>query len=100
LSGISFDLALGERLAVIGESGSGKSTLALALGGLLPSGSTVSGTISWPALGSQARNGQDVGFVFQDPSGSLDPLMRVGDQIAEVLHACRDMRKSKPRRRL
>lgn len=94
LSGISFDLALGERLAVIGESGSGKSTLALALGGLLPSGSTVSGTISWPALGSQARNGQDVGFVFQDPSGSLDPLMRVGDQIAEVLHACRDMRKS------
>lgn len=87
LDGISLDLAPGERLAIIGESGSGKSTLALALGGLLPPGSSVTGHVSWPTLGDLPRNGKDIGFVFQDPSGSLDPVMRVGDQIAEILRA-------------
>ncbi len=94
LVGLSFDLGQGERLAVIGESGSGKSTLALALGNLQPPGSTVTGQISWPALdGRQPRNGRDIGFVFQDPSGSLDPVMRVGDQIAEILRANLDMQR-------
>jgi peptide/nickel transport system ATP-binding protein len=87
LVGLSFDLGQGERLAVIGESGSGKSTLALTLGNLQPPGSTVTGQISWPALGRRPQNGKDIGFVFQDPSGTLDPVMRVGDQIAEVLRA-------------
>lgn len=99
LAGISFDLAQGERLAIMGESGSGKSTLALALGNLLPEGSAMTGEISWPAFGGRARNGQDIGMVFQDPSGSLDPVMRVGDQIAEVLRANLDMRGEAARRR-
>lgn len=80
---INLELIAGERLAVIGESGSGKSTLALALAGLLPASAKISGTIEWnlehPPLG-----GRDIGFVFQDPSSSLDPIMAVGKQIAEV----------------
>jgi len=87
LTGISLDLQPGERLAVIGESGSGKSSLALAIGGLLPPAAMLTGAIQWPVLTHPPANGKDIGFVFQDPSGSLDPLMRVGDQIAEVVAA-------------
>jgi len=99
LKAIAFDLGPGERLAVIGESGSGKSTLALALGGLLPTGSKLSGSVVWPALGHLPRNGKDIGFVFQDPSGSLDPVMRIGDQIAEILTANLDVRGADARTR-
>ncbi|RUX90263.1 ABC transporter ATP-binding protein [Mesorhizobium sp. M7D.F.Ca.US.004.03.1.1] len=84
LKGISLDIANGERLAIIGESGSGKSTLALAIAGLLPASSTVSGRIEWPNLGRMPLGGSDIGFVFQDPSASLDPVMTTGKQIAEV----------------
>lgn len=84
ISGVSLSLARGERLAVIGESGSGKTTLALAMAGLLPDGSAVEGRIDWPAFGVAPKPGRDIGYVFQDPSGSLDPVMRVGDQLAEV----------------
>lgn len=83
LSAVTFDLAAEERLCVIGESGSGKSTLALALGGLLPANARLAGRLDW--AGGPPRAGRDIGFVFQDPSGSLDPVMTVGDQIAEVI---------------
>ncbi|QPC95072.1 ATP-binding cassette domain-containing protein [Mesorhizobium sp. INR15] len=83
---MSLDVAAGERLAIIGESGSGKSTLALAIAGLLPASSIISGTIEWPGLGRTPLGGRDIGFIFQDPSGSLDPVMTVGEQIAEVAH--------------
>ena len=95
LDGISLDLAEGERLAVIGESGSGKSTLALAIAGLLPGTAQVSGQIDWPGLGRAPVSGRDIGFVFQDPGASLDPVMRVGSQIAEVV---RDASRRRPRR--
>ena len=87
LDRVSLELGEGERLAVIGESGSGKTTLALAIAGLLPTGTTISGMIEWPRFDGPPANGRDVGFVFQDPGASLDPVMRVGRQIAEVLHA-------------
>ena len=58
---------------VIGESGSGKTTLARAVAGLLPEGSRVSGEIRW--AGGPPRLGRDIGYVFQDPGGSLDPLL-------------------------
>jgi peptide/nickel transport system ATP-binding protein len=85
LEGVSLDLGEGERLAAIGESGSGKSTLALAIAGLLPSTAMASGSVEWPGLEAPVA-GRDIGFVFQDPGASLDPVMRVGRQIAEVVH--------------
>ena len=91
LEGVDLDLATGERLAIIGESGSGKSTLARAVAGLLPQTATLQGTIAWPGLDRPASNGRDIGFVFQDPASSLDPVMSVGDQVAEVAHANLDL---------
>ncbi|MFK0689064.1 ABC transporter ATP-binding protein [Mesorhizobium sp. IMUNJ 23033] len=96
LKNINLDIAAGERLAIIGESGSGKSTLALAIAGLLPASARIGGRIDWqmsefrsPHQPSRLRNntplgGRDIGFVFQDPSASLDPVMTIGKQIAEV----------------
>jgi peptide/nickel transport system ATP-binding protein len=87
LEDVTLDLGAGDRLAVIGESGSGKSTLALAMAGLLPHGASTDGQIAWPALGDRPYPGRDIGIVYQDPSGSLDPVMRIGDQVAEVVAA-------------
>ena len=84
LKGIDLDIGSGERIAIIGESGSGKSTLALALAGLLPRSAVLGGSIDWPGFTGPPRNGADIGFVFQDPSASLDPVMSVGRQVAEV----------------
>ncbi|HEY4191611.1 MAG TPA: ABC transporter ATP-binding protein [Mesorhizobium sp.] len=88
LKGISLDIRDGERLAIIGESGSGKSTFALAIAGLLPGAAKMTGSIEWPGfstkLGQKPLGGRDIGFVFQDPSASLDPVMPIGRQIAEV----------------
>jgi len=83
LSGIDLDIAAGERLAVIGESGSGKSTLALALAGLLPDNARIVGDIAWEG-GERPVPGRDIGFVFQDAGESLNPVLRVGEQVAEV----------------
>lgn len=91
LTGVDLDLDAGERLGIIGESGSGKSTLARAIAGLLPPEAKIDGGITWPGPGQPARNGRDIGFVFQDPASSLDPVMRIGDQVAEVAHANLDV---------
>jgi peptide/nickel transport system ATP-binding protein len=85
LQGVSLDLAKGGRLALIGESGSGKSTLAMAIAGLLPKQARSRGIIGFSGALHKPRLGKDIGVLFQDPSGSLDPVMKVGDQIAEVV---------------
>lgn len=100
LKGIGLGVEAGERLAIIGESGSGKSTLALTVAGLLAGSAKIEGSIEWTTLKPQKPRslaineiqrrplpGRDIGFVFQDPSSSLDPVMPVGKQIAEVVHS-------------
>lgn len=82
LNQIDLDIAAGERLAIIGESGSGKSTLARAVAGLLPLGAKVAGEMRWSS-GHPPLPGRDLGFVFQDPSSSLNPVLDIGEQVAE-----------------
>ncbi|AGT09396.1 ABC transporter ATP-binding protein [Paracoccus aminophilus] len=83
LDRLSLTIAQGERLAVIGESGSGKSTFARALAGLLPQGSRQSGEIHWTP--ERPRPGAGYGYVFQDPGGSLNPVLSIGTQLVEVI---------------
>ena len=85
ISTVDFALTEGERLAVIGESGSGKTTLARAVAGLLPPAARREGSIRWRGGEAAARPGKDIGYVFQDPSASLDPVVSIGRQIAEVV---------------
>ncbi|MBB3390787.1 peptide/nickel transport system ATP-binding protein [Rhizobium sp. BK275] len=84
LKSVDLDIVRGERLAIIGESGSGKSTLARTLAGLLPERARIEGEITWPALGHAPLPGRDFGFVFQDPGTSLNPVLTIGEQVAEV----------------
>jgi len=85
LEDIDLDIGQGETLAIIGESGSGKSTLALALASLLPGNAHISGQLDW--ADGKPRAGRDIGFVFQDPASSFDPLMTVGAQLVETIRA-------------
>ena len=93
VSGVSFSLAAGERIGLIGESGSGKSLTALAVLGLLPETMRVSGSIvldGQQVVGARDRDlvplrGRSIAAVFQEPMTALDPLMRIGDQVAEVV---------------
>ncbi|WP_432544027.1 dipeptide ABC transporter ATP-binding protein [Kineococcus sp. SYSU DK002] len=93
--GASFDVHPGEVVAVVGESGSGKSTTAHAVVGLLAGSGTVdSGSVLFEGdelvgLGEKAWRsvrGARIGLVPQDPTLSLNPVERIGDQVAEVLH--------------
>lgn len=92
LSGIDLDIEEGECVAVIGESGSGKSTLARAIARLLPPEARMRGRIAWPSFEEGPVLGRDIGFVFQDPAASLDPVLTVGEQVAEVARAHLGMR--------
>ncbi|CAO3380925.1 ABC transporter ATP-binding protein [Azospirillum argentinense] len=91
---LTFTLEPGEILCVVGESGSGKSMTAHAVLGLLPKAVTVSageirhqGTnvFSLPERDQRALRGGRIAMIFQEPMTALNPLMRVGDQIDEVL---------------
>ena len=90
--GVSFTVARGERLGVIGQSGSGKSLTALAVMGLLPPTLRASGSVRLAGrevLGLSDRRmrrlrGRVASMVFQEPMSALDPLMTVGRQVAEA----------------
>lgn len=93
LTALSLTIEPGEILGLVGVSGCGKSMTALAIMGLLPEGATVSGSID--LLGQplpltddtamQAIRGRDIGIVFQEPMTALNPLMTIGDQVAETV---------------
>jgi peptide/nickel transport system ATP-binding protein len=98
--GISFEIAAGQTLGVVGESGSGKSATALAAMRLLPAQASVSGRILFTSVDGCAvdllalpedkmrrRRGSDVAIIFQEPMTALNPVMRVGAQIAEAVRA-------------
>ncbi len=89
INGISFDLAEGETLGIVGESGCGKSTLARAIIGLVK---TDGGSILWhgnelTGLSAKALRGKrrEIQMIFQDPLASLNPRMTIGEIIAEPL---------------
>ena len=83
LRDLDLKIFAGEKLAVIGESGSGKSTLARAIASLLPQEAVLAGDINWPGFGHAPLGGRDLGFVFQDPGASLNPVLTIGEQVAE-----------------
>ncbi|MCX5642564.1 MAG: ABC transporter ATP-binding protein [Candidatus Omnitrophica bacterium] len=93
LRGIDLDISEGETLGLAGESGAGKSLLTLSIMGLLPATAEIKkGGIQFQGAeildnpGKQASlRGRKIGIIFQDPSASLDPLYRVGSQVAETL---------------
>jgi peptide/nickel transport system permease protein len=105
---LSFTLDRGERLAFVGESGSGKSVTALSLLGLIPEpGRIVAGRVEFDGedLGRagtrrlRSLRGDRIAYIPQDPMGALNPLLKVGTQLAETLRAHRPISRSAARRR-
>ena len=93
LSNLNLSLNAGEVLGVIGESGSGKSMMALAVMGLLPTGSALTGSIHFDErvlsdMDEAARCdvcGDDIGMVFQEPMSALNPVHTIGQQVMECI---------------
>ncbi len=98
---VSFEIAAGHTLALVGQSGSGKSLTSLALMGLLPSKATVSGSVSLPgsdsnllqldAAGWQQVRGKQVGMIFQEPMSALNPVKTCGAQLVESIRIHSDI---------
>jgi oligopeptide/dipeptide ABC transporter ATP-binding protein len=108
VNGISFDLARGETLGIVGESGCGKSVTSLALLGLLPrAGRVTNGRAVFDgqdllALSEdrlRAIRGREIAMIFQDPMTSLNPVLTIGRQIREALETHFDMDQSQANRR-
>ncbi len=104
--GISFDLARGETLGIVGESGCGKSITVMALMGLLPANARVSGSIRLDGqelLGLPERalcgiRGNRIGMIFQEPMTALNPVHTIARQVAEPLRLHRGLSKTEARR--
>ena len=91
--GVSYRVRRGETLGIVGESGSGKSVTSLAVMGLLPASARIHGSVKFRGkelLGAKdkamsAIRGKRIAMIFQDPMTSLDPVYKIGAQIAETL---------------
>src|SRR5215216_815343 len=109
VNGISFAIAPGETLGIVGESGCGKSVTSLALMGILPrAGKITSGTAMFSdrdlfTLSDRELRrvrGRDIAMIFQDPMTSLNPVLTIGRQIREALEAHFDLGKGEANRRV
>jgi len=96
VNGVGYDIAAGEILGVVGESGAGKSMAGNAVSGLLDPPARIAGgeirlkgeridTLSPERM--RRLRGKEIGMIFQDPGSSLNPLIRIGDQLTETMHA-------------
>src|SRR5205823_3656424 len=107
VNGLSYRLHAGRMLAIVGESGSGKSVSSRALMGLLPPTATVTGSARFQGtelVGLSDREmrrhrGADLAMVFQDPTRSLNPTMRIGTQITEAVRAHAEVNRAAARNR-
>jgi oligopeptide transport system ATP-binding protein len=108
VNGISFDIAAGETLGIVGESGCGKSVTSLALMGILPrAGRVMGGTAMFGGRDllslsdDQLRKirGREIAMIFQDPMTSLNPVLTIGRQIREALETHFDMDKAEANKR-
>lgn len=107
--GVSFDIYPGESVAIVGESGSGKSTTAMSILGLLPeNGSVTGGSIIFDGhtinemseKQIQKIRGSEIGLVPQDPMSNLNPVWKIGTQVAESLKANNVVGKSEVKKRV
>jgi peptide/nickel transport system ATP-binding protein len=109
VDGVSWSISPGETLGIVGESGSGKSVSAMAVMGLVPSPPAVFPTgrilfrgedlLQMPDKALRRLRGNDISMIFQDPLTSLNPVFKVGDQIAEVLRVHEKLGRIPARRR-
>jgi peptide/nickel transport system ATP-binding protein len=108
IDGVSFDIAKGEVLGVVGESGAGKSVTGLAAIGLIdPPGRIAGGEIllsglridNLPAEAMRRIRGKRIAMIFQDPLTSLNPLYRIGDQLVETIRTHLNMNETQARKR-
>ena len=109
VDGVSFDLHEGETIGIVGESGAGKSVLALSLLRLVePQGTIHPGSVveyrgtdllGMPDTALRRLRGAEIAMVFQNPAGSLNPVLRIGHQIVETLRAHRALGRGDARRR-
>ncbi len=92
LQGISFVVPTGKRIAIVGESGSGKTFTAKSIMSMLPSNIWINGAIYFQGINlvNQSKKekckirGKKIGMIFQDPMTSLNPTMKIGNQISEA----------------
>jgi peptide/nickel transport system ATP-binding protein len=106
VNGVSFEVRPGEVLGVVGESGSGKTVTMLSLLGLLTSTARITGSARLEGeelIGLEQRQlrsirGNRIGFVFQDPMTTLNPVLKVGSQLVEAIRAHRDVDRAAARR--